>query len=141
MILALLVECGIVLSYAVAGLLLMVIGYGVVDLLTPGKLHELLWVERSKNGAILVASNLFGVAIIAATAITASADHFVWGLISTFAYGLIGVGIMALSFLVIDALTPGKLGDMVHGETVHPEIWVNVSAHLGIALVMAAALL
>ncbi|WP_349827117.1 DUF350 domain-containing protein [Brevibacterium litoralis] len=140
MFLALLVECGIVLAYAAAGLILMLVGYGVVDLLTPGKLHELLWGEKSKNAVALVSSNLFGVAIIAATAIRASADDFMWGIISTVVYGVIGILIMALSFLVIDWMTPAPIAEMVHLDTLHPAIFVNVSAHLGIAVVMASAL-
>lgn len=141
MFIDLLAESGAVLSYAISGLILMLIGYGVVDLLTPGKLHELLWVEHSKNASILVAASLFGVSIIVATAIRASADDLVWGLISTLVYGLIGIILMALSFLLIDLLTPGKLGDMVHMEKVHPAVWVNASAHLGISLIMASSIL
>lgn len=141
MLASLLIESGIVISYAVSGLLLMLVGYGIVDLLTPGKLHVLLWVEHSRNAAILVSSNLLGVAIIVATAIRASADVFSWGLLSTVVYGLIGIGVMAVSFVIVDLLTPGKLGDFVHAETIHPAVWVNASLHLGIAIVMASAVL
>lgn len=141
MIVPLLIESGVVLAYAVAGLLLMLVGYGVVDLITPGKLHELLWTEKSRNASILVASNLLGVAIIVAVAIRTSAGDLVWGLVSTIVYGVIGIIIMAASFLIVDALTPGRLGEIVHSETIHPAVWVNASAHFGIAIIMASALL
>ncbi|MDN6372146.1 MAG: DUF350 domain-containing protein [Brevibacterium aurantiacum] len=138
MLAELFLEIGIVLSYAVSGLALMLIGYFVVDLLTPGKLHVILWQQKSKNAVILVASDLLGVAIIVIAAIRASADDFVFGIISTLVFGII---LMALSFLLIDAFTPGKLGDMIKPDAFHPEVWVNASAHVGIAGIMAAALL
>ncbi|RBP63423.1 uncharacterized protein DUF350 [Brevibacterium sanguinis] len=141
MLISLLLESGIVLSYALSGLVLMLIGYFVVDLLTPGKLHVLLWEQRSKNAAVLVASDLLAVAIIVIAAIRASADDLALGIISTLVFGLIGIVLMGLSFLLINALTPGTSGDLVHSDRLHPEVWVNASAHIGIAGIMAAALL
>ncbi|MDN5738329.1 MAG: DUF350 domain-containing protein, partial [Brevibacterium aurantiacum] len=102
MLAELFLEIGIVLSYAVSGLALMLIGYFVVDLLTPGKLHVILWQQKSKNAVILVASDLLGVAIIVIAAIRASADDFVFGIISTLVFGIVGIILMALSFLLID---------------------------------------
>ncbi|GAA1870764.1 DUF350 domain-containing protein [Brevibacterium marinum] len=141
MLAELLLEIGIVLSYAVSGLVLMLIGYFVVDLLTPGRLHVILWEKKSKNAAILVASDLLSVAIIVIAAIRASADDLLLGIISTLVFGLVGIVLMALSFLLIDAFTPGRLGDMIKPDEFHPEVWVNSSAHVGIAGIMAAALL
>ena len=134
-------EIGIVLSYALSGLALMLIGYFVVDLLTPGKLHVILWQQKSRNAAILVSSDLAGVAIIVIASIRASADDLFLGIISTLLFGLVGIILMALSFLLIDAFTPGKLGDIVKPDQFHPEVWVNATAHVGIAGIMAAALL
>lgn len=141
MLAELLLEIGIVLSYAVSGLVLMLIGYFVVDLLTPGRLHVILWEKKSKNAAILVASDLLSVGIIVIAAIRASADDLLLGIISTLVFGLVGIVLMALSFLLIDAFTPGRLGDMIKPDEFHPEVWVNASAHVGIAGIMAAALL
>ncbi|TSI16878.1 DUF350 domain-containing protein [Brevibacterium aurantiacum] len=141
MLAELFLEIGIVLSYAVSGLALMLIGYFVVDLLTPGKLHVILWEQKSRNAAVLVASDLAGVAIIVIAAIRASSDDFLFGIISTLVFGLVGIILMALSFLLIDAFTPGKLGDIVNADQLHPEVWVNATAHVGIAGIMAAALL
>ncbi|MBM6591225.1 DUF350 domain-containing protein [Brevibacterium sp. RIT 803] len=141
MLAELFLEIGIVLSYAVSGLALMLVGYFVVDLLTPGKLHVILWEQKSRNAAVLVASDLAGVAIIVIAAIRASSDDFLFGIISTLVFGLVGIILMALSFLLIDAFTPGKLGDIVNADQLHPEVWVNATAHVGIAGIMAAALL
>lgn len=137
----LLFETGVVLSYAGCGLLLMVIGYFVVDLLTPGKLHVILWEQKSRNAAVLVASDLAGVAIIVIAAIRASSDDLVAGILSTLVFGMLGIILMAVSFLLIGLLTPGRTGDIINSSQMHPEVWVNATAHLGIAGIMAAALL
>lgn len=141
MILPLLLEAGVVLSYAVVGLALMLIGYLIFDVLTPGKLHELLWQHRSKNAAILVGSSLFAVAIIVATAIRASADDLLLGLLSTFLYGMLGLILQAGSFFLIDLVTPGRNADMVSEDRIHPAMWVTAVANLGISLIMASAIL
>lgn len=141
MIVEVLIECVIVVTFAVIGLALMMAGYFIVDVLTPGKLHEQVWVHRSKNAATLVASNLFAVALIVCAAIYTSEDDFALGVVTTLIYGVIGLLAMGLSFVIIDALTPGKLRDVVNEVQLHPATWVSASAHVSIALIMCFALL
>ena len=66
----------------------------------------------------------------------AVADDLVVGLVGTVVYGLLGLVLMSLSFLLIDALTPGKLGDELSSETLHPGTWVSAAAHVVIAVIM-----
>ncbi|HLU98276.1 MAG TPA: DUF350 domain-containing protein [Thermobifida alba] len=128
------------LAYGVVGIALMALGYLIVDLLTPGKLHELIWSDRNRNATLIVSSNTLGVAIVVATAIATSAEGLAAGLVSTAVYGLVGLVIMALSFVLIDLLTPGKLGSIVAETELHPAAWVNASAHLAVAAVVATAI-
>ncbi|MCX2733694.1 DUF350 domain-containing protein [Saccharopolyspora sp. NFXS83] len=127
-------------AYGVIGTLMMTLGYLLVDLATPGKLRDLIWVRRNPNAALLLVSGLIGVGVILTTAIAASADDLVVGLVGTVVYGLLGLVLMSLSFLLIDALTPGKLGDELSSETLHPGTWVSAAAHVVIAVIMAAAI-
>jgi len=136
----LLYEAGASFGYGVLGIVLMVLGYLLVDLLTPGKLHELVWVQRNRNASLLLSSNLLGVAIVVATAIYVSTGGLAMGLSAAAAYGLIGLILMGMSFLLIDALTPGKLGEMLTADETHPAVWVNAAAHVAIALMVAAAI-
>ena len=48
---------------------------------------------------------------------------------------------MAVTFLVIDVLTPGRLGELVVHEETHPAVWVQAVAHLGVAIIIAASIL
>lgn len=127
-------------AYGVVGAVLMALGYVLVDLATPGKLRDLIWVHRNANAAILLVSGLLGVGIILTTAIAASSDQLVLGLVGTLSYGVLGLLLMGLSFLLIDALTPGKLGDELSTPTIHPGTWVSAGAHVVIATIIAAAI-
>ncbi|SFE63091.1 protein of unknown function [Actinopolyspora alba] len=128
------------IAYGIVGAVLMVLGYVLVDLATPGKLRDLIWVHRNANAAILLVSGLIGVGVILTTAIAASSNDLVYGLIGTLAYGLLGLILMGLSFLLIDAITPGRLGDELATESVHPGTWVSASSHVVIATIIAAAI-
>ena len=127
-------------AYGVIGVAMMALGYLLVDLATPGKLRDLIWVNRNPNAALLLVSGLLGVGVILTTAIMASADDLLLGLVGTVAYGLLGLVLMSLSFLLIDALTPGKLGDELSSPTLHPGTWVSAVAHVVIGVLIAAAI-
>lgn len=127
-------------AYGVIGVAMMALGYVLVDLATPGKLRDLIWVQRNPNAALLLVSGLLGVGIILTTAIAASADDLIAGLIGTLAYGILGLILMSLSFLLIDAVTPGKLGEELASPNLHPASWVSATAHVVIAVLIAAAI-
>ena len=133
-------EAGIAAAYGAIGLVLMGLGFALVDVLTPGNLREQIWLDRHRNAALLAASNLVGVGIIVATAIRASEDAVVSGLVSTAAYGLVGLVLMGLSFLALDALTPGDLGALLMDEGSHPAVWVSAVSHVAVSAIVAAAI-
>lgn len=133
-------EVGIAATYGLAGLVLMAVGFVLVDVLTPGNLREQVWVQRHRNAAVLLASNLLGVGIIVATAIAASEDDWGVGIVSTLAYGLLGLVLMGLSFVVIDAVTPGKLGALLMEEQAHPAVYVSGASHLAVAAIVAVSI-
>nr|WTA67918.1 DUF350 domain-containing protein [Micromonospora sp. NBC_00855] len=129
------------LAFGAVGVVLMGIGYGLVDLTTPGKLHELIWTERNRNAALLLASNLLGVGTIVVAAIVASDDDFALGLVGAAAYGIVGLVIMSAAFLLLDAVTPGRLGELLVDPEPHPAVWVSAVVHLATGAIIAAAIL
>jgi uncharacterized membrane protein YjfL (UPF0719 family) len=133
-------EVGIAASYGLVGLVLMALGFVLVDVLTPGNLREQVWVQRNRNAAILLATNLLGVGIIVATAIAASQGNWGEGLLSTFAYGILGLVLMGVSFIVLDAVTPGSLGELLMAEEPHPAVYVNGASHLAVSAIVAVAI-
>jgi uncharacterized membrane protein YjfL (UPF0719 family) len=129
------------LAFGAVGVVLMGVGYGLVDLTTPGKLHELIWTERNRNAALLLASNLLGVGTIVVAAIVASDDDLALGLVGAAAYGIVGLVIMAAAFLLLDAVTPGRLGELLVDPEPHPAVWVSAVVHLATGAIIAAAIL
>ncbi|MEV4201267.1 DUF350 domain-containing protein [Micromonospora globbae] len=126
--------------FGVVGVALMAAGFLLVDLLTPGRLRELIWVRRNGNAALLLAANQLGIAGIVFTAVLTSYSDFAKGLASTLIFGLIGLLIMALAFFVLDLLTPGRLGEIICADEPHPAARVSAATHLGAALIVCACI-
>lgn len=128
------------LAWAAVGITLMMLGYGLVDVLTPGKLGELIWRQRNPNAAIVLSSGLFGIALIVVVAIITSHDGLATGLASTAVYGAVGLALMALSFVLLDAITPGRLGEILTEPALHPAAWVTATVHVSVSMIIAAAI-
>jgi uncharacterized membrane protein YjfL (UPF0719 family) len=126
--------------FGAVGIGLMALGFVLVDLLTPGKLRDLIWVDRNPNAALLLAANQLGIALIVFTAIFTSYENFGEGLASTAIFGVLGIGVMALAFLVLDWMTPGKLGEVICTPDRHPGALVSAASHFGAALIVCACI-
>lgn len=119
---------------------LLALGYGVVDLLTPGKLGDLIYVNHNVNAAVVLASGLLAIGTIVTTSILTSLNGFLPGLVSAFAYGVLGIALLAVSFLVADRLTPGDLGAIVTDASPNPAAWVVAANHVALGAILAAAI-
>ena len=126
--------------FGLVGIGLMAVGFVMVDLLTPGKLRDLIWRDRNPNAALLLAANQLGIAVIVYTANFTSYDSFGQGLASTVIFGIIGIAIMGFAFMVLDWMTPGKLGDVICTPDRHPGAPVSAASHFGAALIVAACI-
>ena len=126
--------------FGLIGIGLMAVGFVMVDLLTPGKLRDLIWRDKNPNAALLLASNQLGIAVIVFTAIFTSYEDFGKGLASTVIFGLLGIGLMALAFMALDWLTPGRLGEMIAEVEPHPAAKVVAATHFGAALIVCACI-
>lgn len=126
--------------FGLVGIGLMAVGYLLVDMLTPGKLRDLIFVEKNFNAGVLLAANQLGIAAIVFTAIFTSYDSFGQGLASTVIFGLVGIVIMGAAFVVLDLLTPGKLGEVICTPERHPAAIVSAASHFGAALIICACI-
>ena len=59
-----------VTMYAVAGLLIFMAAFWVMDRLTPGHLSKIIFEEKNTAAAVVVGATLLGIAIIIAASIT-----------------------------------------------------------------------
>ena len=126
--------------FGLVGIGLMAVGYVLVDMLTPGKLRDLIFVQKNPNAGLLLAANQLGIAAIVFTAIFTSYDSFGKGLASTVLFGIVGIVIMGAAFLVLDILTPGKLGEVICVPERHPGAMVSAASHFGAALIVCACI-
>jgi uncharacterized oligopeptide transporter (OPT) family protein len=130
----------VTLAYGGLGVLLMGLGYVLVDVATPGRLSQLIWADRNRNAALLLVSNLISVGIIVVAAFAASEDDFVAGIVGAAVYGVLGLFIMAVAFLILDLATPGRLGELLVDSQPHPAVWVTATIHLATGAIIAAAI-
>jgi uncharacterized membrane protein YjfL (UPF0719 family) len=126
--------------YTVLGLVLLLLGAILVDLLTPGRLRHQVWGERNRNAAIVLSSALLSIGAITFTAIMGSDQDLVRGLVSTAIFGVLGLALMAGVFWLLDMLTPGKLGTIVVDPDPHPAVWVTASSNLAVAAIVCASI-
>jgi uncharacterized membrane protein YjfL (UPF0719 family) len=128
------------LAYGAVGLVLLAVGYRAIDLLTPGRLSDLIYRDRNWNASAVVASGLVAIATIVVTAIVTSHDDLDQGLAYAGAFGVLGVVLLVISFVVVDRLTPGELGAIVCDQARHPAVVVTVANHLAVGAIVAAAI-
>jgi hypothetical protein len=88
----------------------------------------------------VLASNLLGVGVIVVAAIMASDDDFARGIVGAALYGLVGLLIMAAAFVLLDLVTPGRLGEILVDPQPHPATWVSAVIHLAAGAIIAAAI-
>lgn len=128
------------LAYGAIGLLLLAAGYIAIDMLTPGRLSDLIYRDRNWNAAAVVASGLIAIATIVVTAIITSHDDLDQGLAYAASFGILGVVLLVVSFLVVDKFTPGDLGELVCDQDRHPAVVVTVANHIAVGAIVAAAI-
>jgi uncharacterized membrane protein YjfL (UPF0719 family) len=128
------------LAYGLAGIVLLGLGFIALDLVTPGKLGDIVFNDRNPDAALVVASGVLAIGTIVTTAIVTSDDAFLRGLSNVAGYGLLGVVLLGISFLVVDKLTPGDLGQMLMDAERHPAALITAASHLAVGAIIAAAI-
>lgn len=128
-------------AYALLGVVLLVAGFFVFDTLTPGHLGRRIYEARSINAAIIVSAIFLGLGAIEAVAIfTNGAANFGSAFGWTVGFGVLGIVLQAVSFLILDAVTPGSLRQIAVDERFHPGAVVAAAAQLAVSLVVCASI-
>ncbi|MEU1280702.1 DUF350 domain-containing protein [Streptomyces sp. NPDC005805] len=137
-------SAGNALLYGLVGFVVMAAGFIALDLVTPGKLVHVVWTERNRGAAVLLAGQTLAIGLVIDQSIRASESELGLGLglFSTLVYGLAGVVVMTVVSLVVGLLTPGRLGHAVlddNGDRPHPAAWVQAALYIGTAFMVGAA--
>ena len=136
-----LASIGYAVAYTGVGILLLVVGALALDLLTPGHLARHIYEERSINAGIALAAGFLGQGAIAFTTIwTNATSGFGTALGYTVVFGLVGVALQVIAFVVLDLLTPGKLGAALMQVPFHPASLVTAAATLAVSAIIVASI-
>ena len=133
-------ELGAGLLYGLVGIVLLALGYRLVDLLTPGHLGRQLCEDRNRNAGVIVAAAMLAIGIIVTSAIIASDGDLEKGLGQSAGFGLVGIALLGVAFVVVDLLTPGKLGEILMGDEHEPMVYVTGAALISVGGIVAAAI-
>jgi uncharacterized membrane protein YjfL (UPF0719 family) len=129
---------GQTLAYTGVGLAILVVGFYVMDALTPGKLGTLVG-EGNPNAAVLAGTTLLALGLVMWFAIFFTGAG--WdGLDDALVFGLVGVAAQAAGFVIIELLIPGSVRDCVQDVRFHTQTAVLSGAQIAIALVICASL-
>ncbi len=136
-----LASIGYAVAYTGVGIVLLTLGFVVLDLLTPGKLGKQIHEERSVNAGLVLATGFLGQGAVVFAAIwTNATSGFGEALLYTVVFGVLGVLLQAVAFVVLDVITPGKLGAHVTEVPFHPASLVLASVQLSVAAIVVASI-
>jgi uncharacterized membrane protein YjfL (UPF0719 family) len=126
--------------YFIVGVFVLAAGFMLVDLLTPGNLRHMVFVERRPN-AVAVASGMYlALAIVVVSAIVASSSELGQGLVDAAVSGLVGVLLQGVALVVLEIAVPGRFRDLIADERLHPAAIATAVTLLAVGGVNAAAL-
>lgn len=126
--------------YFVVGITVLSAGFLLADLLTPGSLRHLVFVQRRPNAVAVACGMYLALAMVTATAIVASSAELGQGLVDALVYGLVGVLLQGAALVVLEVLVPGRFRDLIADEKLHPGAVATAVILLAVGGVNAAAL-
>ncbi|SDQ42542.1 DUF350 domain-containing protein [Quadrisphaera sp. DSM 44207] len=128
-------------AYTGVGVGLLALGFWVLDLLTPGRLGHHVWVDHRASASVVAAAGALGIGAIAFTTIwTNATSGFGAALLWTVAFGVLGVVLQSLAFLLLDLLTRARLGEVVTAERWNPACAVVAAFQVAVAAVIVASI-
>jgi uncharacterized membrane protein YjfL (UPF0719 family) len=132
---------GYAAAYTGVGIALLILGFYALDLLTPGHLGRHIYEDRSVNAALTLAAGFLGQgAIVFASIWTNATSGFGQALLYTVVFGILGVVLQAVAFVVLDVITPGKLGAHLTDPVFHPASLVSGAVQLAVAAIIVASI-
>jgi uncharacterized membrane protein YjfL (UPF0719 family) len=126
--------------YFLVGTAVLVLGFFVVDILTPGKLRQLVFIDRRPNAVMLACANYIALAAVIISAITNSYSQLGQGLVGVAVYGLMGVVLQGVAILAMHFVIPGDFHEHIDEPELHPAAFATAVMLLAVGGVTAAAL-
>lgn len=100
-------------AYFALALFILLVGFGLLDLLTPGKLVRLIFAHHLPNAALIASAQQISLGIIICSAILHSPAELLSGLATTAVYAGVGLVLQALALIVMEVLIPVRIRGLV----------------------------
>jgi uncharacterized membrane protein YjfL (UPF0719 family) len=126
--------------YFLVGTAVLILGFIVVDVVTPGKLRQLVFIDRRPNAVMLACANYIALAAVIISAITNSYSQLGQGLVGVAVYGLMGVVLQGIAILAMHFVIPGDFHEHIDEPELHPAAFATAVMLLAVGGVTAAAL-
>ncbi|ORW85896.1 hypothetical protein AWB92_26280 [Mycobacterium sp. IEC1808] len=125
--------------YFAVGMAVLLVGFYMVDWLTPGKLRQLVFIDRRPNAVVVAGAMYISLTIVIITAIANSYSQLGQGLLGVAVYGLMGVILLGIALLAMHLLIPGDFHEHIDEPTLHPGSFAVALILLAVGGVTAAA--
>jgi len=125
--------------YFLVGMAVLVVGYLMVDVLTPGKLRQMVFIDRRPNAVILACAMYIALTTVIISAIANSYSQLGQGLVGVAVYGFMGVVLLGVALLTMHLVIPGNFHEHVDDPELHPASFAVAVILLAVGGVTAAA--
>jgi uncharacterized membrane protein YjfL (UPF0719 family) len=125
--------------YFAVGMAVLLVGFFMVDVLTPGKLRQLVFIDRRPNAVVVSGAMYIALTTVIVSAIVNSYSQLGQGLFGVAVYGLMGVVLLGIALLAIHLLIPGNFHEHVDDPALHPGSFAVALILLAVGAVTAAA--
>lgn len=125
--------------YFGVGMAVLLVGFYAVDVLTPGKLRQLVFIDRRPNAVVVAGAMYIALTVVIITAIVNSYSQLGQGLLGVAVYGLMGVILLGVALLTMHLLIPGSFHEHIDEPELHPGSFAVALILLAVGGVTAAA--
>src|SRR5688500_12282578 len=122
---------GQTLAYAGVGFAILAAGFFLVDALTPGNLGRQVMEDGNPNASVLLGAFLISLGLVEWFAIFFTGSGW-GGLDDAIVFGVVGLATQAVGFVILDLVTPGRLGAVLMRDAFHPGSLVAAAMQISI---------
>jgi len=125
--------------YFLVGMAVLFVGFYMVDVLTPGKLRQMVFINRRPNAVVVAGAMYVALTTVIISAIVNSYSQLGQGLVGVAVYGLMGAILLGIALLAMHLLIPGDFHEHIDDPELHPGSFAVALILLAVGGVTAAA--
>ncbi|MFZ1177271.1 MAG: DUF350 domain-containing protein [Mycobacterium sp.] len=129
-----------VVLYFGVGVVVLIAGFLMVDVLTPGDFRRLVFIDRRPNAVVLASAMYIALAIVIISAIASSYSQLGQGLVGVAVFGFIGVVLQGMALIILQIAVPGRFREHVEDPQLHPAAFATATMLVAVGGVIAAAI-